>query len=139
MYASRTALIAPHTGNVVDENGDVWHTAIIRAGDTGGLMHYLCGWANNFHPPAWAFRYSTGELISNSGPDDIIAICTFNPSAGIYEGVIATEDGEFQSDYRIKVNGTEMRAQEFYNYCRNHTGEVITIQYRFNRTTAVAE
>lgn len=43
MHASRTALIATHNGDIVDDNGIVWHSATIRVGDTGGLMHYIRG------------------------------------------------------------------------------------------------
>ena len=130
MHASRTALIATHNGDIVDDNGIVWHSATIRVGDTGGLMHYIRGWASDFRPPAWTFSYSTGELISNSGPYDLIGICTWHPSAGIYNGSIATVDGEFVSGNHIMIDGVEYTAHEFYDYCGDHNGQVITLQYR---------
>lgn len=130
MTNHKAATISSIPGDIVDPDGIVWHTATIRIGDTGGILHYIRGWVNDFRPPAWAFSYSTGELISNSGPYDLIGICTWHPSAGIYNGSVATVDGEFINGNHIMIDGVEYTAQQFYDYCGNHNGQVVNVQYR---------
>lgn len=115
--------------DVVDDDGVVWHTAIIKVGKTGGLMDYIHGWCSGFRPPAWAFSYSCGQLLTNSGPD-LKGICVFHPSAGIYEGSVALVDGEFASSSVIVQGELIENGQTLYNRFNELIDQIITIRYR---------
>lgn len=117
------------SADVVDDDGIIWHVAYILVGQTGGLVDYIHGWCNNWRPPAWAIRYTTGALISNSGPE-LKGICVFHPSAGIYEGSVTIADGEYASS-SVKVQGELIENdQTLYNRFDELTGQVVRIEYR---------
>lgn len=115
--------------DIIDDDGVVWHTATIVVGQTGGLMDYIHGWCDNYRPPAWAFHYTCGQLLTNSGPK-LKGICVFHPSAGIYEGSVATTDGEYASS-SVMVQGELIENdQTLYNRFDSLNGQVVTIRYR---------
>lgn len=115
--------------DIIDSDGVVWHVAYIQVGQTGGLFDYIRGWCSDFRPPVWAFRYSVGKLISNSGPA-LKGICVFHPSAGIYEGSVATVDGEFASSSVKIQNELIENDQTLYNRFDSLNGQIIRVEYR---------
>lgn len=124
---------------IVDDDGTVWYTATIEIGDSGGIMHYVRGFADNFKPPAWAYSYSAGTLIHNNGPQ-LVGICTFRVSAGgLHEGIIATTNGAFVDDAIVKIVGTTYTPTQFYNYCNDHQGQIVQIQYTIPATQSIEQ
>lgn len=137
--SNRQLELLPVYGPKVEPDGTVWYSARIVIGNTGGLMNYMHGYANNFRPPAWAFRYSTGELITTDYPVTLLVICVFRPSAGIYEGAVATVDGEFHGG-RFKIEGQEYTSwSSVYDYFGNHVGEPVTVQWTADESVVIED
>lgn len=133
--STRQLELIPIYGPKVEPDGTVWYSARIVIGNTGGLMNYCHGWVNNHRPPAWMFRYSTGELITTNYPEPLMGIYVFHPSAGVYEGAVTVADGEYLGG-RFKINGEEFSGwQSVYDWFGDHEGEAVTVQWTVTGST----